>query len=94
MIAELSSQSFDAFFAWAPWVVGLVIYGAFYVAKRHETATVPPSTAGPSTYACSSCGRRGTREQMVAQQHDGAVGYQCPQCASAASATAPGRNLS
>lgn len=80
MIAEISSDAFDHFFAWAPWVIGLAIYFAFYLAKRHEVATVPPSPAAP-TYACAVCGRRGTREQMVAQHHGGAVGWQCADCA-------------
>ncbi|HYL26392.1 MAG TPA: hypothetical protein VEW74_01090 [Candidatus Nitrosotalea sp.] len=80
MIAEISANTFDSFFAWAPWIIGLVIYFAFYLAKRHETATVPASS-GPTTYACSGCGRRGTREQMVPQVHDGAVAWQCASCA-------------
>jgi len=79
MIAEISANTFDSFFAWAPWVIGLVIYFAFYLAKRQETATVP-SSSGPATYACSACGRRGTREQMVPQVHDGAVAWQCAAC--------------
>lgn len=83
MIAEISSNSFDSFFAWAPWVVGAAIYFAFWLAKRHEMATVPASS-GPATYACSACGRRGTLEQMVPQHHDGAVGYRCISCASLA----------
>jgi hypothetical protein len=80
VIAEISGHAFDSFFAWAPWVVGIVIYAAFYVAKRHESATVPASGPGTTTYACSSCGRRGTREQMVPQHHDGAVVWQCANC--------------
>jgi hypothetical protein len=82
VIAEISSTTFDSFFAWAPWIVGIVIYASFYVAKRHEVATVPPSSA-PTTYACSVCGRRGTREQMVPQDHGGAIGWLCASCASA-----------
>ena len=81
MIAEISAHAFDSFFAWAPWIVGIVIYAGFYFAKRSETSTVPQSAPGPTTYACSSCGRRGTREQMVAQHHDGAVIWQCANCA-------------
>jgi hypothetical protein len=79
---QVSSQTFDSFFAWAPWVIGIAIYAAFYVAKRHETATAP-ATAPATTYACSVCGRRGPREQMVPQDHGGAVGWQCAHCASA-----------
>ncbi len=86
MIAEISSQSFDSFFAWAPLVVGLIIYAAFWVAKRSESSS--PAHAGATTYACAVCGRRGPLEQMVPQQHGGAVGYQCAQCAASAQAAA------
>ena len=71
MIAEISPHAFDSFFAWAPWVVGVAIYVAFYIAKRHEVAAVPVSAG--QTYACAVCGRRGTREQMVPQNHGGAI---------------------
>lgn len=86
MIAEISSQSFDSFFAWAPWVVGAVIYFAFYVAKRHEVSVGVASRG--STYACAVCGRRGSLDQMVPQNHAGAIGYQCAQCATASGAPA------
>lgn len=82
MIAEISSSAFAAFFGWAPWVIGVIIYFAFWIAKRHESPV--PATAGATaaaTYACASCGRRGSLDQMVVQQHGGAVGYQCPECA-------------
>ncbi|MBV9332816.1 MAG: hypothetical protein JO146_02300 [Candidatus Eremiobacteraeota bacterium] len=82
MIAAISSHAFDSFFAWAPWVVGAVIYFAFWLAKRHEKAEVATASA-TATYACASCGRRGTLAQMVEQHHGGAIGYQCPQCATA-----------
>jgi hypothetical protein len=87
VIAEISSHGFDSFFAWAPWVVGAAIYLSFWVAKRHEVATVP-SAPSHATYACASCGRRGTLDQMVTQHHRGAIGYQCAQCATASQATA------
>jgi hypothetical protein len=76
---QISSGDFNTFFAWAPLVVGIVIYAAFFIAKRHEgvTAAVP----GSETFACSQCGRRGPREQMVAQSYGGATGWQCAQCA-------------
>jgi predicted SprT family Zn-dependent metalloprotease len=80
VIAELSSHAFDSFFAWAPWVVGAIIYAIFYVAKRHESRAVVAARA-QTTYACAVCGRRGTLEQMVPQQHGGAIGYRCAQCA-------------
>jgi hypothetical protein len=82
VIAEISASAFDSFFAWAPWVIGIVIYFAFYVAKRHETVTVPSSSV--PTYACAVCGRRGSRDQMVAQDHGGAVGWRCHECTAAA----------
>jgi hypothetical protein len=81
MIAEISSDAFDSFFAWAPLVIGVVIYLAFYVAKRHEAPGNAPSPG--QTYACAVCGRRGSRDAMVPQNHGGAVGYQCAQCATA-----------
>ena len=87
MIAEISSHTFDSFFAWAPWVVGAAIYLAFYVAKRHEAASNRPPLSA-QTYACAICGRRGSRDQMVPQNHGGAVGYECAQCASGAQAPA------
>ena len=87
MIAEISSNAFDSFFAWAPWVVGIAIYSAFWMAKRREVATVP-STAPRATYACSSCGRRGSLDQMALQHHEGAIAYQCSQCAGTVDAAA------
>jgi DNA-directed RNA polymerase subunit RPC12/RpoP len=83
MIAAISSHAFESFFAWAPWVVGFGIYFIFWVAKRQEVATVPASPSATATYACASCGRRGTLDQMVVQHHGGAVGYQCSHCATA-----------
>ncbi|HEX3670709.1 MAG TPA: hypothetical protein VHT92_03285 [Candidatus Cybelea sp.] len=85
MIAEISSSTFDSFFAWAPLTVGLIIYASFWVAKRHESGS-PAHAASRTTYACAICGRRGSLEQMVPQQHGGAVGYQCAQCATQATA--------
>ncbi len=85
MIAEISSHTFDSFFAWAPPVIGLIIYGSFWVAKRGESSAAAHGS-GATTYACAVCGRRGSLEQMVPQQHGGAVGYQCAQCATQAPA--------
>jgi hypothetical protein len=86
VIAEISSEAFNSFFAWAPWVIGIVIYLTFYIAKRHEAVTVPASAG--QTFACSVCGRRGTREQMVPQNHGGAIGWQCPNCATSSQVAA------
>jgi len=79
MIAEISSEAFDSFFAWAPLVVGIIIYAAFYVAKRHEKPTTV--AASRTTYACAVCGRRGALDQMVPHDHGGAIGYVCSHCA-------------
>jgi hypothetical protein len=81
---QISGGAFDAFFAWAPWVVGLAIYLAFYVAKRHEKA--PHASPAVETYACAGCGRRGSREQMVPEHHGGAVGWFCSRCATSRAA--------
>jgi predicted SprT family Zn-dependent metalloprotease len=86
VIAEISSESFDMFFGWAPLVIGLIIYAIFFVAKRHEVST-PPASRAQASYACAVCGRRGSLEQMIARDHAGAVGYLCSHCATA-SATA------
>ncbi len=77
----LSPELFDQLFAYAPLIIGLVIYGVFYVAKRQEVAAggVPIG----QTFACSTCGRRGHREHMVPQEHDGAVSWSCTTCANA-----------
>ncbi|HEY6326014.1 MAG TPA: hypothetical protein VIW73_05795 [Candidatus Cybelea sp.] len=79
MIAEISGSTFDAFFAWSPWVIGVAIYLIFFVAKRHESAARPASVG--QTYACAGCGRRGPREQMLPQDHGGAIGWYCNDCA-------------
>ena len=33
-----------------------------------------------ATYACAKCGKRGAREHMVPQTHEGAVSYYCSNC--------------
>lgn len=85
MNPRISPDAFDAFFAWAPWVVGIAIYLAFYIAKRRECAPVPAAAthAGPaiSTFACSQCGRVATMDHMVPQDRGGAVTYTCANCA-------------
>jgi hypothetical protein len=83
---QVSTHTFDSFFAWAPWVVGLAIYLIVYISKRNERHAAPATTQ--STYACAVCGRRGTRDAMVPQDHGGAIGWQCAHCAAAAQATA------
>ena len=56
---------------------------AVWLAKRREAAT-GPGTLG-ATFACANCGRRGSREHMVPQVHDGAVSYYCSHCAGSSS---------
>jgi hypothetical protein len=75
----VSGSTFDQIFAYAPLVIGVVIYLAFYVAKRHE-ATEGGVPIG-QTYACAGCGRRGARDQMVPREHGGAVSWYCARCA-------------
>jgi hypothetical protein len=70
---------FDLIFGYSPLVIGLVIYAIFFVAKRHEVAAGGAPIG--QTFACANCGRRGIREHMVPQQHDGAVSYYCSHCA-------------
>jgi hypothetical protein len=82
MTPKISSDTFDAFFAWAPWVVGIAIYLAFYLAKRNEGKTTSAQAPATQTFACSECGQRGPREAMVAQDHGGATSWQCASCAS------------
>lgn len=85
MNPQISNGTFDTFFAWAPGVIGIVIYLAFYIAKRGENAPVAATATGPSTptYACAQCGRVGAIEQMVPQDRGGAVTYACAHCSQA-----------
>jgi hypothetical protein len=85
MSPHVSSGAFNAFFAWAPWIIGIAIYLAFYVAKRSECAPAGPTPSSQSTFACAQCGRRGSREQMIPQDHGGAISWQCPDCTPAPS---------
>jgi DNA-directed RNA polymerase subunit RPC12/RpoP len=66
-------------FALAPLILGVGVTFAYWLAKRNEGVTVP-GTLG-TTYACANCGKRGTKEHMVPQTHDGAVSYYCSHCA-------------
>ncbi|MGB8519782.1 MAG: hypothetical protein WCD38_06415 [Candidatus Tumulicola sp.] len=79
MSSQISATAFNHFFAWAPLVVGVVIYAAFYVAKRHEVAAGGAPIG--QTFACAGCGRRGHREHMLAQEHSGATLWYCTRCA-------------
>lgn len=78
MQSTLSQADFDHFFAVLPIVFGIIIYVIFIVAKRHETA--PSTSPIGQTFACAKCGRRGHRDHMIAQPHDGAVSWYCAHC--------------
>jgi len=80
MSPVMNPDVFGWFFAWAPLVLGLGIYLVVWLAKRHEG--VPATATLGATFACAKCGRRGSREHMVPQTHDGAVSYFCAHCAS------------
>ncbi len=77
----LSAQTIGAFFAWAPLVLGVLIYLVAFAAKRHEEhdVTVPIG----QTFACANCGRRADREHMLPQSHEGAISWLCAKCAGA-----------
>ena len=81
MEPTISPQQLQYFFFSAPIVLGILVYVYYYFDKRHEFATTA-ATLG-TTYACSSCGKRGSKEHMVPQAHDGAVSYVCAKCAGA-----------
>jgi hypothetical protein len=78
MPLQIPASTFNQFFAWAPLVVGLLIYLVLYAAKRREVTEsgVPIG----QTFACANCGRRGRREHMVPQEHSGAVSWYCTHC--------------
>lgn len=81
MIAEVSAAQLAGFFAYAPLVLGIAIVAVAWAAKRHEG--VPATANAGTTFACSGCGRRGSREHMLPQTHEGAVSWYCAKCAGA-----------
>jgi hypothetical protein len=81
MEPTISPAALAGFFSWAPLVLGIVIYFVAFMGKRREFATTAPTLG--TTYACSSCGKRGSKEHMLPQAHDGAVSYFCSKCAGA-----------
>lgn len=78
MNPTIPNDAFGYVFAWAPLVLGVLIYFLVWRAKRNEghDATAPIG----ATYACANCGRRGSKEHMVPQVHRGAVSYYCSRC--------------
>jgi len=85
MEPQVSPQVLATFFAYAPLALGIIIYAAFYIAKRNETGAHVP--IGES-FACANCGRRGVREHMIPETHEGAVSWYCTHCAAASAAPA------
>ena len=79
MDSTISADTLGHFFAWAPAVLGVVIFAIAYFSKRHEGMETAPSLG--TTYACAGCGKRSVREHMVPQMHAGAVSYYCAKCA-------------
>jgi len=79
MASQISATNFNQFFAWAPLVVGLLIYLVLYAAKRREV-TEGGAPIG-QTFACANCGRRGRREHMVPRELSGATSWYCSHCA-------------
>lgn len=65
-------------FGYAPWVIFALIVLVAYVATRGTSKQ--PAKVG-QTYACARCGRRGTQDQMMTVDHDGAVTWYCRDCA-------------
>jgi hypothetical protein len=78
MDATISADTLRNIFAFAPLILGVVIYAVAWGAKRSELA--PAGAAFGATYACASCGKRSSKEHMVPQAHAGAVSYFCPKC--------------
>ena len=82
MDTVISPGTLSSFFAWAPLVLGVVIYGVAFAAKRHESHAHDASAVPiGQTFACANCGKRGVREHMVPQTHAGAISYYCEKCA-------------
>ena len=77
-MTTLSPETVGSFFAYAPLVLGLIIFFAIWGAKRNEK---PAAANATHTYACATCGKRGARDHMVPMAHEGAVGYYCANCA-------------
>lgn len=77
MSAYFSEDHLNAFFGILPWVFGLAVFFAVYFVTRKHGAEVAPVGR---TYACANCGRRGVREHMVPQTHEGAVVWYCSRC--------------
>lgn len=81
MNATISAAKLAGFFAWAPLLLGAIIYSVAWASKRHEVGDAKAPIG--QTFACAQCGKRSVREHMVPQAHGGAVSYYCAKCAGA-----------
>jgi hypothetical protein len=79
MQEQISAGGLASFFAYAPIFIGLIILVVAWAAKRHEETA--PAVTTRATFACAGCGRRGSREHMLPQVHEGAVSWYCAKCA-------------
>jgi hypothetical protein len=73
----VSDDSLRLIFAFAPWIIGLVIVLVTYLSVRDRLSQRVPIG---QTFACANCGRRGQREHMVPAAHEGAVSWYCSHC--------------
>jgi hypothetical protein len=76
----ISQDTFAHVFAYAPLVLGLLIVLVAYLMVRGQVSETAPIG---QTFACAKCGRRGIREHMVPQAHEGAVSWFCGRCSGA-----------
>ncbi len=79
MDATLSADTIRNIFAWAPLILGTLVYVVVWRAKRAEVGG--PGAPYGQSFACATCGRRSSKEHMVPQAHAGAVSYVCAKCA-------------
>jgi len=76
----ISQDQFAHIFGFAPLIIGAIIFLVVYLMVRKQVTVKAPIG---QTFACASCGRRGIREHMVPQAHEGAVSWFCGRCSSA-----------
>lgn len=76
----ITQDTFAPVFAYAPLVIGVAIVLVVYLMVRNQVTVRSPIG---QTFACAACGRRGIREHMVPQAHEGAVSWYCGRCSGA-----------
>lgn len=76
----ISQDTFAHIFGYAPLILGVLIVLVAYLMVRGQESTTSPIG---QTFACGNCGRRGIREHMVPQAHEGAVSWFCGRCSGA-----------